>query len=88
MPQRIIGAPDGVTPPPALLNDNQLAGYLLCSRRHVQRLVRAGRIPPPLKFGSLSRWSREEIERWIGAGCPPISVKSVSATSSEACHGA
>ena len=42
-----------------------------CSTRHVFRLADAGRMPQPVKLGSLVRWRRAELEAWIGAGCPP-----------------
>jgi len=42
-----------------------------CSTRHVFRLADAGRMPKPVKLGSLVRWRRAELEAWIGAGCPP-----------------
>jgi predicted DNA-binding transcriptional regulator AlpA len=27
-------------------------------------------MPKPHKLGTLCRWSRQEIEDWIAAGCP------------------
>lgn len=47
-----------------------LARLLGCSRRHVYHLVERGRIPAPVRFGTLVRWSRPAIEAWIAAGCP------------------
>ncbi len=41
-----------------------------CSIRHVYRLADAGRMPRPIKLGSLVRWRRAELEAWIKAGCP------------------
>jgi len=62
------------TPPadsPAKLHDVQAVAELLdCSTRHVYRLSDAGRMPPPVKLGTLVRWSRTSIEEWIAAGCP------------------
>jgi predicted DNA-binding transcriptional regulator AlpA len=29
-----------------------------------------GRMPPPIKLGSLCRWSRVAIDDWIANGCP------------------
>lgn len=43
-----------------------------CSARTVRRLADAGRMPRPLRLGSLVRWRRAELEAWIGAGCPPL----------------
>jgi len=45
-----------------------------CSTRHLYRLVDAGRMPPPVKLGGLTRWRRAEILNWIKAGCPPVRV--------------
>lgn len=44
--------------------------YLGCSTRHVYRLVDAGRMPRPIKLGSLVRWPRAVIDQWIADGCP------------------
>lgn len=55
----------------SLLNVDVVAGKLSCSPRHVYRLSDAGKIPSPLKLGSLVRWSRKAIDEWIDAGCPP-----------------
>jgi excisionase family DNA binding protein len=55
---------------PLLLDVAGVAGALACSERHVRRLADAGRMPRPVKLGTLIRWNRVEIERWIAAGCP------------------
>lgn len=54
-----------------LLDVNDVAHILRCSARTVYRLADAGRIPPPVKLGALSRWPRHVIEQWIADGCPP-----------------
>ena len=41
-----------------------------CSARTVRRLADAGRMPRPIKLGSLVRWRRAELEAWMAAGCP------------------
>jgi len=41
-----------------------------CSTRHIYRLSDAGRMPKPVKLGSLIRWRRSELMSWIEAGCP------------------
>ena len=67
------------TPPAAELAklfDVQQVGKLLnCSPRHVYRLADAGRMPRPLRLGSLVRWNRAAIEDWIAAGCPSCNGK-------------
>lgn len=56
--------------PTKLLDVNQVAELLNCSPRHVYRLSDAGRMPKPLRLGSLVRWNRESLNEWIQAGCP------------------
>jgi predicted DNA-binding transcriptional regulator AlpA len=34
------------------------------------KLNAAGRMPTPVRLGSLMRWRRKEIMEWIDAGCP------------------
>ncbi len=43
-----------------------------CSRRHVRRLADSGRMPRPIKLGSLIRWRRAELMVWLQGGCQPI----------------
>tara|TARA_Y100000310_G_scaffold308193_1_gene351048 strand:- start:1791 stop:2048 length:258 start_codon:yes stop_codon:yes gene_type:complete len=55
----------------AMLSVDDIANdYLGCSSRHVRRLADAGRMPRPIKLGSLVRWPRSVIEQWIADGCP------------------
>ena len=60
----------GTAAAPLLLDVAGVAGALTCSERHVRRLADAGRMPRPVRLGTLIRWNRVEIERWIAAGCP------------------
>ena len=53
-----------------LLDVNQVAEMLGCSQRHVYRLSDAGRMPAPVRLGSLVRWSAAALRQWIDAGCP------------------
>ena len=43
-----------------------------CSTRHVYRLADAGRMPRPLRLGTLVRWRRVEVLNWIERGCQPV----------------
>ena len=56
--------------PAKLIDVRNVAELLGCSIRHVYRLSDAGRMPAPVKLGSLIRWPRIAIEDWIAAGCP------------------
>jgi len=59
------------TRPPAKLLDVQAVAELLdCSPRHIYRLTYTGRMPAPVKLGTLARWPQRAIEEWIGNGCP------------------
>lgn len=53
-----------------LLDVKALAELLNCSERHVYRLADRGRIPAPVKLGTLVRWPRSTIYEWLQAGCP------------------
>lgn len=48
---------------------NVIAAKCDCSPRHIYRLADAGRMPAPVRLGSLVRWDLDEIDRWIAAGC-------------------
>ena len=55
-----------------LLDVVSVAALLNCSSRHVYRLADAGKMPPPLRLGSLVRWNRRAVSEWIGGGCPAV----------------
>lgn len=59
-------------PPPgaALLKIGDVARLLQMGERSVWRLRDGGGMPPPLRIGRALRWRRDEIEAWIGRGCP------------------
>ena len=59
-----------VAEPARLLDVRAVAGLLGVSGRHVYRLADSGRMPRPMKLGGAVRWDRDEITRWIDAGCP------------------
>ena len=64
-----------VKPMPALMDVEAVASLLSCSRRHVYRQSEAGRIPPPVKIGALTRWRYSELAQWLGNGCPFVSER-------------
>lgn len=55
-----------------LIDVQAVAEMLGCSTRHVYRLSDAGRMPAPVKLGSLVRWPAAAIGEWIAAGCPAV----------------
>lgn len=56
--------------PAKLLDVQGVATMLGCSTRHVYRLSDAGRMPRPLRLGSLVRWRRSDLDDWLAAGAP------------------
>jgi predicted DNA-binding transcriptional regulator AlpA len=59
-------------PESAMVDVAWMATALGCSERHVHRMRDAGLMPAPVKLGSLVRWSRKVIEKWIADGCPAV----------------
>lgn len=54
---------------PELLDTDDVARILRCSRRHVFRLNKEGLMPAAIKLGDLTRWNRKVIESWVESGC-------------------
>lgn len=50
-----------------------------CSTRHIRRLTDAGRMPAPVRLGSLIRWRRSDVEAWIADGCRPVRTATANA---------
>ena len=65
-------AKPGRTPPTGmkpLLSIDDLAAILNCSRRLVERMRSAGKVPPPdLHVGRMPRWKPQTIRRWVEGG--------------------
>lgn len=53
-----------------LLSIVEVAKLCHCSPRHIRRLVDTGQVPAPVRLGSLVRWNRGQILKWIEGGCP------------------
>ena len=52
-----------------LLSIDDLTVILNCSRRLVERMRSAGKVPPPdLHVGRMPRWKPETVRRWMEAG--------------------
>ena len=56
-----------------LIDVSRIARLLDVSTRTVWRMVRRGELHEPFKVGGGTRWRREEIDRWLDAGCPAVS---------------
>ena len=62
--------PNAAESPATLLTIRQIAVILGCSTRHVQRLADGGKMPRPIRLGTLLRWPQLVIEEWVASGCP------------------
>lgn len=58
-----------------LLKVNKVAGLIGISPRTVYRLADAGKMPRPVKLGTLVRWRADELRDWVDGGCPSMSHK-------------
>lgn len=43
--------------------------------KHVENLVRSGRMPAPVYLGRSPRWQRRVLLDWIESGCPVIDAE-------------
>ena len=62
---------DATAIPRPVMDAGDVGALLACSREHVYTMEREGMIPQSARLGSLRRWSRTEILRWVDAGMPP-----------------
>lgn len=56
----------------AMMSVDDVAMEIGCCSRSVRRWADSGRMPKPVKLGSLIRWPRAVIEQWIADGCPNV----------------
>lgn len=64
---------DGVEVLPQLLSKATVCQLLdNVTTKHVENLVRSGRMPPPVYLGRSPRWKRAELLNWINDGCPVL----------------
>jgi len=61
------------TQQPLLITAEDVATMLGVSTRTLWRLLSAGRLPRPVRFGGNTRWRRDEVRDWVDRGCPPVS---------------
>ena len=53
-----------------LISTDDLAVLIGVSTRTIWRLLSAGKIIEPVRFGGTVRWNRAQIQEWIEQGCP------------------
>ena len=58
-----------------LIPAEKVAEMLGISKRTLWRLLSAEKLPEPIRLGSVVRWNKEEIEQWVGDGCPPLQTR-------------
>jgi predicted DNA-binding transcriptional regulator AlpA len=56
----------------AMMSVDDVAMEIGCCSRSIRRWDDSGRMPKPVKLGSLIRWPRAVIEQWIADGCPNV----------------
>lgn len=56
--------------PRRLITAKELAEMLSISSRTINRMQSSGRLIPPIRIGGSVRWRLDEVEQWIGEGCP------------------
>lgn len=56
----------------AMMSVDDVAKEIGCCSRSIRRWADSGRMPRPIKLGSLIRWPRVVIEQWIADGCPNV----------------
>ena len=55
-----------------LISVDDLATILKVSTRTVWRLLSAGKLVRPVRFGGAVRWRYREVLKWIEDGCLPV----------------
>lgn len=58
---------------PELLTTEQAHGFCGMSKSAWYKAQSSGKIPPPVRIGTVVRWRREELRDWIRESCPPVS---------------
>ena len=53
-----------------LLSADEVAAMLNISERTLWRLLSAGKVPEPVRFGRSTRWRLSDVREWIEEGCP------------------
>ena len=52
-----------------MLTPDEVANQLRVSRRTLDRYVKAGHVPAPVKFGRTVRWHKSVIEQHLNPQC-------------------
>lgn len=63
-------ADESPIPEDFLVDAQEVAALCSISLSMVYKLKRLGLMPTPFRDGRTSKWSFQEIEKWVDAGCP------------------
>ncbi|MFO0942066.1 MAG: helix-turn-helix domain-containing protein [Pirellulales bacterium] len=55
----------------SLITILELAKLLKISTRTLWRMLKAERLPEPIRLGSAVRFRLDDVKDWIARGCPP-----------------
>jgi len=55
---------------PLLLSAVEAAELLGIGRSHLYSLNASGWLPLPVRLGRRTLWRKDELSRWVSAGCP------------------
>lgn len=55
-----------------LIGVQEATKMLGISPRKLWQMYNSGEMPKPIRIGRSVRWSREELESWVNAGCPKV----------------
>ncbi len=53
-----------------LICRKELSKRIGCSVTTIDRMVRMGTMPKPIKVSGMVRWPEPDIDQWIRLGCP------------------
>ena len=54
----------------SLANAKRMRREPSTTERTLWRLLSAGKVPKPVRFGRNTRWREAEVKEWIDRGCP------------------
>lgn len=77
--------PDLLPTPSALIDAAAMAVLLSVSKPTIWRMRESGRLPPAIAFtAQCIRWRRDDVLRWIAAGCPAANEQRPAGANGEA----
>jgi len=62
---KVTNKDSSLTSEKMLMTYDELADEFGCTRRHLENLVKAGKIPAPTKLGRSVRFKTDVIKKWL-----------------------